>query len=296
MFKNLTFAGCFLGLSVIGPSAQANPKLVDAAIEGNIAEVKGVLEAGIDEHETLNRPLFFAAQRGHLEVVKLLLDHDANPNVSFTFGSPIHAAARANNAVIVELLLESGADPDLKAGDFDQSPIHEAAARAAYETAEILIAHGADVNFCNSKGRPAIHAAAMSGKQDMVEFLRENGATPNLPEPITLDELENASIEAGQRALHGCNTCHETEEGKSATGPHVGPSLVGVFGAPRPARDDYAYSSAMAALEGVWDVEALNAFLNDPTGVVPGTEMLRVPEMTREERIGLIAYLRNTVD
>ena len=296
MFKNVTFAGCFLGLFAIGPSAQANPELVDAATDGNIAVVMEVLEAGIDGPDTLNRPLFFAAQRGHPKVVELLLDHGANPNISFTFGSPIHAAARANNAVIVELLLENGANPDLKAGDFDQSPIHEAAARAAFEAAKLLIAYGADVNFRNSKGRPAVHAAAMSGNQEMVEFLRKNGAAPNLPEPITLDELENASVEAGQRVLHGCNTCHETEEGKPATGPHVGPSLVGVFGATRPARDDYAYSTAMAALEGVWDVEALNAFLNDPTGVVPGTEMLRAPEMTREERIGLIAYLRDTAD
>jgi len=292
MARATTLSGILLGLFICANDASANPDLIAAAREGDLQAVVEVLGTNFDDPKALSRPLFFAAQRGHAEVVKVLLEHGADANTSYTFGSPIHAAARANDADVVRLLLENGTDPDLMAGDFDQSPIHEAAARGAFEAAEILLEHGADVNFRNNKGRPAIHAAAMSGKQDMVEFLRDNGATPNLPEPITLIELENSNIEAGQRALHGCNTCHETEEGKPATGPHVGPTLVGVFGAARAGREDYAYSDAMSKLDGAWDVEALNAFLTDPTGVVPGTEMLRAPEMTREERIGLIAFLR----
>ena len=48
----------------------------------------------------------------------------------------------------------------------------------------------------------------------------------------------------------------------------------------------------MKGLDGDWTAQALNEFLADPTGLVPGTEMLWAPEMTREERIGLIAFLR----
>ncbi|WP_377192862.1 ankyrin repeat domain-containing protein [Ruegeria meonggei] len=288
----MTLSGFLVGLSFYANAAHADPDLIGAATEGNLEAVVEALEANSDGPKALSRPLFFAAQRGHAEVVKVLLEHGADANTSYTFGSPIHAAARANDTAVVALLLENGTNPDLIAGDFDQSPIHEAAARAAIEAAELLIEHGADVNFRNNKGRPPIHAAAMSGKKDMVDFLRINGATPNLPEPITQGELENANIEAGRRALHGCNTCHETEEGKPATGPHVGPTLVGVFGAKQAASEDFAYSSSMTELDGVWGIEDLNAFLSDPTGVVPGTAMLRVLEMTREERIGLIAFLR----
>ncbi|NNE86575.1 MAG: hypothetical protein HKN27_00740 [Silicimonas sp.] len=294
MARTMTLSGILVGLLIFANDASANPDLIAAATEGDLQAVVEALGTNSDEPKALSRPLFFAAQRGHAEVVKVLLENGADANTSYTFGSPIHAAARANDADVVALLLEYGTNPDLTAGDFDQSPIHEAAARAAFEAAELLIEYGADVNFRNNKGRPAIHAAAMSGKQDMVDFLRNNGATPNLPKPITQGELENANIEAGRRALHGCNSCHETEEGKPATGPHVGPTLVGVFGATRAAREDYAYSSAMSKLDGVWDIETLNAFLSDPTGFVPGTEMLRVPEMTREDRIGLIAILRET--
>ena len=285
--------GILLGLAFSMGSAQANADLIAAAREGNLEAAVKALESSSDGPEALSRPLFFAAQRGHAEVVKLLLERGADANISFTFGSPLHAAARANDTAVVALMLDHGADPDLEAGDFNHSPLHEAADRGAFEAATMLIQRGADVNFRNSKGRPAIHVAAKAGDWEMVEFLRSKGAVPNLPEPIMRGELDEADLEAGLRALYGCNICHEIAEGKTATGIHVGPSLIGIFEAPRAARDDFAYSNAMAELDGFWTAEALNIFLSDPTGVVPGTEMLRVPEMTREERIGLIAVLRS---
>lgn len=295
MCGKLTIAGVLLGLNLFGNSVAANPDLIAAAREGNRDAVLNALEASSDGPEALGRPLFFAAQRGHAEVVQLLLERGADPNTRFTYGSPLHAAARANDAKVVGLILEHGGDPNLRAGDFDQSPLHEAADRGATEVVELLIEGGANVNLRNNKGRPAIHEAAASGHQDMVELLRRFGAAPNLPEPIAPGELDNASIEAGLRALHGCNTCHEVAEGRSATGIHVGPTLIGVFDAPQAHQKGYAYSDAMAALDGTWTAEALNEFLSDPTGVVPGTEMLRTPEMTREERIGIIAVLREAV-
>ncbi|MDU8946447.1 ankyrin repeat domain-containing protein [Ovoidimarina sediminis] len=295
MRRYISRLGFLIGLLLSAGAVLANPDLLNAVKEGDPEAVIQVLEADSHDPKTLSRPLFFAAQRGYADVVEVLLEHGANPNTSFTYGSPLHAAARANDTSVLALLLKSGADPDLAAGDFDQSPLHEAADRGAFEAATLLIEHGADVNFRNSKGRPPIHAAAASGHQDMVDFLRAHGAAANVPEPITQGELDSANVEAGLRALHGCNTCHEIAEGKSATGPHVGPSLIGIYGSPRGAKEDYPYSGAMSELDGVWTAEALNAFLFDPTGVVPGTEMIRVPDMTREERIGLIAVLRDNI-
>ncbi|MFC6583067.1 hypothetical protein [Sulfitobacter aestuariivivens] len=46
------------------------------------------LEAHSGGAETLGRPLFFAAQRGHADVVELLLEAGADANTSFTFGTP----------------------------------------------------------------------------------------------------------------------------------------------------------------------------------------------------------------
>lgn len=270
--------------------------LLDAAKNGDVETATKSLEVeGIDP-TSLKRPLFFAAQRGHAPVVAVLLENGADPNTAFTFGAPLHAAARANFVDVLALLLKYGADPNLAAGDFDQSALHEAADRGALDAAQLLLEHGADVNFRNDRGRPPIHNAMAAGRIEMADFLRENGAAPNLPEPFTETELANADVEAGRIAMLGCNSCHKISDEQPATGPHVGPSLVGIFGREKASRDDYKYSDALQDLGGTWTAQALNDFIADPTGVAPGTEMLRAPEMTRTQRIGLIAFLRDAAN
>ncbi len=61
--------------------------------------------------------LSFAAQHGHLEVVRLLLDHDAKVNVKDTFYqlTPLYWAAARGHTSIVQALLDAGADEPLAA-------------------------------------------------------------------------------------------------------------------------------------------------------------------------------------
>lgn len=52
-------------------------------------------------------PLHCAARMGHKELVKLLLDHKANPNSTTTAGhTPLHIAAREGHAQTVRILLD----------------------------------------------------------------------------------------------------------------------------------------------------------------------------------------------
>ena len=52
----------------------------------------------------------------------------------------------------------------------------------------------------------------------------------------------------------------------------------------------------MKTQEGIWDYEALNQFLADVHGTVPGTIMYFGDEHDRATRIALIAYLRTQAD
>jgi ankyrin repeat protein len=60
-------------------------------------------------------PLSYAAREGHLHIVRLLLDHGADPNTpedSAPDGRALFEACRANHLEVAELLLEHGANPN----------------------------------------------------------------------------------------------------------------------------------------------------------------------------------------
>lgn len=55
-------------------------------------------------------PLHCAARMGHKELVKLLLDHKANPDSATTAGhTPLHIAAREGHIHTIRILLDAGA-------------------------------------------------------------------------------------------------------------------------------------------------------------------------------------------
>lgn len=268
-------------------------EVLQAAQSGDVEALATILPQDIAvDPNTLGRPLFFAAQAGHTDVVSLLLDRGADPNIALDFGSALQKAARGNHVDVVDLLLRAGADPNLAAGEKEQTPIHDAAERGALDSARLLLEFGADVNVRNHWGLPPIHLAARKKHEEMFVFLAENGASALQTEPVSSEELTAADMELGRIVAIGCSQCHEVEQGVAPSGIHNhGPSLIGVIGRPKGKVDGFPYSDAMKAQSGGWTVEELNRFLTDPPGVVPGTSMELLPSLSRSEQIALIAFL-----
>ena len=72
-------------------------------------------------------PIIDACLLGNVEMVRLLLQHGANPNAtSDTNDNPLHCATRIGNAELLHLLISNGADPnyttDLGETIFDNWP------------------------------------------------------------------------------------------------------------------------------------------------------------------------------
>lgn len=113
------------------------------------------------------------------------------------------------------------------------------------------------------------------------------------PEPIA-PLLAAADPQAGQKASRPCLACHTFEQG----GPtRVGPNLWNIVNAPHAHMEGFAYSDAMKALhDKPWDYEALNRFLADPRGTVPGTKMIFAGIKNQKDRADLIAWLRTLSD
>ncbi len=96
---------------------------------------------------------------------------------------------------------------------------------------------------------------------------------------------------AGERVFRRCSACHAVGEGAENK---VGPILNDVVGRPAGLVPDFEYSEAMleAASAGlVWTVADLQAFLEQPRDVVPGTKMSFPGLRSEEQRNDVIAYL-----
>lgn len=66
-----------------------------------------LLSLSVQDDQT---PLHCAARMGHKELVKLLLEHKANPDSATTAGhTPLHIAAREGHVQTIRILLDAGA-------------------------------------------------------------------------------------------------------------------------------------------------------------------------------------------
>lgn len=96
----------------------------------------------------------------------------------------------------------------------------------------------------------------------------------------------------GKRVFAKCRACHKVDAGKHG----VGPSLHGVVDRAVASAEGFKkYSKAMKAYgEGkVWSEDLLDAYLENPKGVVKGTRMAFGGLKKPAQRADVIAYLRS---
>ena len=118
-------------------------------------------------------PLHAASQDGSVGIVRMLLDHNADPNhASADDGTTaLSLAALGNHAGVAQMLIDSNADVDLADGD-TLTPLYTAAENDSVEVAQILIKHSADVNQHETKDDTTpLYAAAEEGNTKCVALL-----------------------------------------------------------------------------------------------------------------------------
>ncbi|XP_028632847.1 LOW QUALITY PROTEIN: ankyrin repeat and SAM domain-containing protein 1A [Grammomys surdaster] len=129
-----------------------------AAQYGHTEVVKALLEELTDPTMRNNKfetPLDLAALYGRLEVVKLLLS--AHPNLlscSTRKHTPLHLAARNGHKAVVQVLLDAGMDSNYQTEM--GSALHEAALFGKTDVVQILLAAGIDVNIKDNRGLTAL--------------------------------------------------------------------------------------------------------------------------------------------
>ncbi|MBA2654887.1 MAG: ankyrin repeat domain-containing protein [Gammaproteobacteria bacterium] len=171
-----------------------------AADNGHCEMVKLLIDAGANvEQGTADddaAPLFVASQMGNLSTVKLLIQMRANVNRACRVNgmTPLYIAAQNRHLETLKFLIASGANKDLVSA-IGVAPLHIAAQQGFYEGVATLIANGANVNQTTSKaGTTPLIYAALQGHLKLVQLLIENGAdVDHMTTPNKLTALSAAS-------------------------------------------------------------------------------------------------------
>ena len=127
-------------------------------------------------------PLYWATVNGQTEVVKLLLDNNADVNASCSDDgvTPLHIAGCNGHTEVLKLLLENNADVNARRTDNGATPLHIAAFEGHAEVVKLLLDSNADVNAsCTNDGATPLYIAAQQGHTVVVKLLLENNADVN---------------------------------------------------------------------------------------------------------------------
>lgn len=109
--------------------------------------------------------------------------------------------------------------------------------------------------------------------------------------PVDLASMmKTADFDRGAKIFKKCATCHTIGRGEAAK---VGPNLFGVVGRKR-AATAFAYSEAMKAKGGAWDVESINLFITKPKDFVSGTKMAFPGLKKPQDRADVILFLEKS--
>ena len=178
--------------------------LIIAAHNGNLNSVRILLRYGADiaargtltiDAEVIEgcAPLWAAAASGRLDVVKLLIERNADVDSRTLTGStPLRVAAHEGHLDVVRCLVESGADVNAR-NDCESTPLMAACYFGHLSVVTYLIDKGAfmDLQYKDA-GNTALHDAVKRGYLEMVSQLLSLGAS-QLPNNQGLTPLLHAS-------------------------------------------------------------------------------------------------------
>jgi ankyrin repeat protein len=194
-------------LTKLKPLKPNEREFVDATSTGDASKVRALLKRGVPVDVLDNRDapmgrtaLMHAAENGHLEVVKILVDAGANVSAKDkavpTFPEvahgrqALHYAVRNKNVSVPEMLLDAGADPNALDSHGDP-PMNFAIRNDNVPGVELLVKRGAEINLKpkTAKYCPPLYMAVSETKPAIAELLLRLRADPNVSGETRLTRL-----------------------------------------------------------------------------------------------------------
>jgi ankyrin repeat domain-containing protein 50 len=180
--------------------------LVAASERGHEQVVRLLLNngAGVDiECRRHGTALQVASFEGHDKVVQLLLQNRARVDTEAgRSGNALLAASRRGHTKVIQLLLDNGADANTESKNFLGTAIQAASVGGHEKAIQLLLDNGVGVND-HTKGHygGALQAASFGGFVEAVKVLLDNGAEVNAQERGFYGYALQAASAAGQHQI-----------------------------------------------------------------------------------------------
>lgn len=206
-------------------AAAATPDALLAAVRSSdLAGVRAALDGGVavDAPFRYERTaLSFAADRGQLEIARLLLDRGADPNKKDTFygATAMTWASDKGHVAMVRLLLERGAAAD---GQLLETAVEKADPEFVALALEKTKPSADDLAV-------ALATAREAGNDELAQQLVKAGARPPKPADFVVEPEQLAAYSGAYRDERGNELRFEVREGKLVCG-NCGPQPM-VLGA-----------------------------------------------------------------
>jgi ankyrin repeat protein len=185
------------------PGAAAATNLAQLVQSGSVERLQEYLATpgvDIDDRPGTDEALLdYAAEQRQTAIAQFLIEHGAKVNAVQHQGanagySALHRAAVADAADVAELLLAHGAEVNIH-GPLGVTPLILAASNGSRPTAEVLLKHGADVLTPDGHGQTALSLASARMDTDLVKQLLVHLPTP------TSTSMNNAAMRGDLEAL-----------------------------------------------------------------------------------------------
>ena len=220
----------------------ANPNAVDALGMSPLhyALVEGISDLNGAWRDPHHGGIDFVFRPNMAELLQALLSHGANPNIrilkrvpplmaqqrpniSLIGATPFLLAAATGDVRVMKLLLAKGADPRLATED-GTTPLMAAAGisrrddrtkeeeRNALEAVKLIVELGGDVNASNQNGLTAMHGAAFTGANEIIQYLAGRGAKLDVKDKFGESPLSIAAGDPNGLAEEITRSMHQSTE------------------------------------------------------------------------------------
>jgi ankyrin repeat protein len=165
---------CLVGSCTLASTQQA---LIPAVLDNDIVKVQRLLhEPKIDvnwQPQGLGgTALAAAAERNFVDIMRLLLERGANPNLAGTLGmTPISSAAYHGHREAVTVLIRAGANLDVADKRYHRTALIEAAWKGHIDVVRMLVAAGANLDIQSVDNRRAVDFARQFGHKEIEAML-----------------------------------------------------------------------------------------------------------------------------